>query len=36
MLSQQRNPCTDCKSVQLCTTRGHPLQFPRVKSGSVQ
>jgi len=35
MLSQQRNSCTDCKSVQQCTTRGHPLPFPPVTSGSV-
>jgi len=34
--ASQRNPCTNCKSAQLCTTRGHPLQFHRVTSGSVQ
>jgi len=28
MLSQQRNPCTDYKSTQWCTTRGHSLPFP--------
>jgi len=36
VLSQQRNPCTDCKSTQYCTTRGHPRPFPQVTSGSVQ
>jgi len=38
MLSQQRNPRTDCKSAQQCTTRGHPipLPFPQVTFGSVQ
>jgi len=35
-LPWQRNPCTDCKSAQLCTTRGHPLPLPEVTSGSVQ
>jgi len=29
-------PGTDCKSAQLCTTRGHPLPLPQVTSGSVQ
>jgi len=31
MLPYQRNPCTDCKSVQWCTTRGipyHPQLHP--------
>jgi len=28
MLSQQRNPCTDCKSAQYCTTRWHPHTIP--------
>jgi len=28
VLSLQRNPCTDCKSAQQCTTRGHPQPFP--------
>jgi len=36
MLPQQRNPCTDCKSAQQCTTRGHPLSFLQVTSESVQ
>jgi len=27
MLSWQRNVCTDCKSTQRCTTRGHPYYF---------
>jgi len=36
MLSQQHNPCPDCKSAQLCTTRGQPLLCPQVTSGSVQ
>jgi len=27
-LPQQRNPCTDCKSAQQCTTRGHALPDP--------
>jgi len=36
MLSRQRNPSTDCKSAQQCTTRGHPLLFPWLTSGSVQ
>ena len=36
MLLQQRIPCTDCKSAQQCTTRGHPLPLPQVTSGSVQ
>jgi len=35
MLSQQRNPCTDCKTAQQCTTRGHLLLFRKVASGSV-
>jgi len=25
---EQRYPCTGCKCVQQCTTRGHPLPFP--------
>jgi len=36
MLPQQRNPRTDCKSTQQCTTRGHLLPLPQVTSGSVQ
>jgi len=36
MMSYQRNPCTDCKSAQKCTTRGHPIPFPQVTSGSMQ
>jgi len=28
LLSWQRNPFTDCKSVQRCTTRGHPPTIP--------
>jgi len=30
MSSRQRNPCTDCKSAQYCTTRGHPLPLPKL------
>ena len=26
------NPCTDCKSAQYCTTRGHPVQLPQLTS----
>ena len=33
MFSLQRNPCTDCKSAQLCTTRGHPRPFPKLHPG---
>jgi len=33
MLSQQQNPCTDSKSAQQCTTKGHPLSFPQVTFG---
>jgi len=33
MLSQQRNSYTDCKSAQQCTTRGHPLPFPKLHPG---
>jgi len=33
MLSQRRYLCTDCKSAQYCTTKGHPLPFPQVTSG---
>ena len=36
MLPQQRNPCTDCKSAQQCTTRAQPLPWPQVTSGCVQ
>jgi len=36
MMSQQRNPCTDCKSAQQCTTRRHFLPFPKVICRSVQ
>jgi len=36
VLPQQRNPCTDCKSAQHCTTRRYPLQLAQVTSGSVQ
>jgi len=28
--------CTNCKSTQQCTTRGHPLAFPQVTSRSVR
>jgi len=28
MLSQQQNPCTDSKTVQYCTTTGHPPTIP--------
>ena len=31
MLPQQRNPCTDCKSAQLCTTRGSLYHAPNSK-----
>jgi len=27
------NLCTDCKSTQQCTTRGHRLPLPQVTSG---
>jgi len=30
ILSQQWNPCTDCKSAQYCTTRGHPYHSPNL------
>ena len=33
MLPQQRNLCPDCKSAQQCTTRGHPLPFPKLHPG---
>jgi len=33
---QQGNSCTNCKSAQKCTTRGHPQSFPQVAFGSVQ
>jgi len=36
MLPWLRNPCTDCKSAQQCTTRGHPLPLTQFTSGSVQ
>jgi len=36
MLPSKRNPCTDCKSAQPCTTRGHALPVSQVTSGSVQ
>jgi len=36
MLPQQRNPYTDYKPAQSCTTRGHPLPLPQVTSGFVQ
>jgi len=26
-------PCTDCKSAQQCTTRGHLLPFPKLHPG---
>jgi len=35
MLLYQHNPCSDCKSAQQCTIRGHTLPFPQVTSGSV-
>ena len=34
MLSQQRKPCTDSKSVQYCTTTGHPYHSPKLHPGS--
>jgi len=33
VLPQQRNPCTDCKSAQQSTTRGHPLPLPTLHRG---
>jgi len=30
------NPCTDCKSAQQSTTRGHPLPVSQDTFGSVQ
>ena len=33
MLSQQQNPCTDSKSAQQCTTKGHPYHSPKLHSG---
>jgi len=33
MLSQQPNLCTDCKSTQYCTTRGHPYHSPKLHPG---
>jgi len=33
MLPQQRNPCPNCKSAQLCTTRGQPLPRPKLHPG---
>ena len=33
MFPQQRNSCTDCKSAQYCTARGHPLPFPKLYPG---
>ena len=33
MLSQHRNQCTDCKSAEQCTTRRHPLPFPKLHPG---
>jgi len=33
MLPSQRNPCTDCKSAQWCTTRGIPYQSPKLHPG---
>jgi len=35
MLPYQRNPCTNCKSAQHCTTRGHSIPFAQVTSWSV-
>ena len=35
-LPHQCNPCSDCKSAQQCTTRGHPLPLLQVTSGSMQ
>jgi len=32
-LPQQRNPCTNCKYAQQCTTRGHPYQSPKLHLG---
>jgi len=29
----QRSPCTDCKSAQQCTTRGHPYHSPKLHPG---
>jgi len=36
MLSLQRNPCTDCKSTQQWTTRGHPLYTRVISCGMWQ
>ena len=33
VLPQQRNPCTDCKSAEQCTTRGNPYDFPKLHPG---
>jgi len=33
MLSQQRNPCTDSKSAQQCTTTGHPYLSSKLDPG---
>ena len=36
MMSYQQKPCTDCKSAQQCTTRGHLLPFPQLTSRFMQ
>jgi len=28
VIATKWNQCTNCKSAQYCTTRGHPLPFP--------
>ena len=33
ILTQQRNPCTDCKSAQQCTTRGNLYHAPKLHPG---
>ena len=34
VVSQQRNPCTDCKSAQWCTSRGQPsYHSPKLHPG---
>jgi len=33
MLSEQRNPCTDCKSAHQCTNRENLLLFPKLHLG---
>jgi len=35
VLIAKKNPRTNCKSNQWCTTSGHPLPFPQVTSGSM-